>query len=72
MALITKMGVSTWPVTAHCPLPLMLFNLSLKCHMDFLAELAPRFAVGIRQEHLLLSFLQDAGVGARAGNREHF
>lgn len=39
--------------------------------MVLLAELVPRFAVGIKQEHLLLPFLQDAGMGAGARNREH-
>jgi hypothetical protein len=40
--------------------------------MALLAELAPRFAVGIRQEHLLLPFFLDAWMGAGASSREHF
>lgn len=66
-----QMDISPQPTTEHYTLPLHAFNLSLKCHMALLAELAPRFAVGIRQEHRL-PFLQDAGMGARVGNREHF
>lgn len=34
-----------------------------------MAELAPRFTVGIRQEHLL--FLQDARMGDEANRRKH-
>jgi hypothetical protein len=38
--------------------------------MALLAELASRFAVGIRQEQLL--FLHNAVIGAKANRREHF
>ena len=48
-----KMDISTQPTTESYALPLIPLSLTRKCHVALLAELAPRFAVGIRQEHLL-------------------
>ena len=70
MALIMKMGISTQPTTEFYTLPLNPLSFTRKCHMALLAELAPRFAVGIRQEHLLLPFLWNVGKGARAATFE--
>lgn len=67
--LTMNLNISTQPTTEHISIPFML-SVSAKWHMVLLAELATRFAVGIRQEHLL--FLQDARMGAEANRREHF